>query len=61
KQVGEECAAKYGVQFLYHDWRPHYRDTIRISKELGLYRQPYCGCIYSEWERYGKNRWEEKK
>jgi predicted adenine nucleotide alpha hydrolase (AANH) superfamily ATPase len=25
-----------------------------MSKELGLYRQKYCGCVYSEMERYGK-------
>lgn len=60
KQSGEEYSLQYGVGFLYYDWRPYYRETITRSKEMGLYRQPYCGCIYSEWERYGKNRWEER-
>lgn len=52
KEVGKNCGEKYGVPFLYYDWRPHYPDTIKRSKELGLYRQPYCGCLFSEWERY---------
>jgi predicted adenine nucleotide alpha hydrolase (AANH) superfamily ATPase len=52
--TGEACAEKYGVPFMYYDWRDKYPDTIRRSKELELYRQPYCGCIYSEWERYKK-------
>lgn len=54
KTVGEECAKKYGVPFLYYDWRDKYPETIKRSRELELYRQPYCGCIYSEWERYKK-------
>jgi len=52
RAVGENCAEKYGVPFLYRDWRPHYSETVNRSKELGLYRQPYCGCLFSEWERY---------
>lgn len=54
KAVGEDCADKYGIPFLYYDWRDKYHDTIKRSKELDLYRQPYCGCIYSEWDRYKK-------
>lgn len=56
RQMGEECAERYGVSFYYKDWRPFYADTIKISKELGLYRQPYCGCLYSEWERYAGSK-----
>lgn len=54
RNIGEACAEKHGVPFLYYDWRDKYPETIRRSKELELYRQPYCGCIYSEWERYKK-------
>ncbi|MFQ5586232.1 MAG: epoxyqueuosine reductase QueH, partial [Thermodesulfobacteriota bacterium] len=50
--IGEEAARKYGVPFYYDDFRPGWREGIRESKEMGLYRQQYCGCIYSEKERY---------
>jgi predicted adenine nucleotide alpha hydrolase (AANH) superfamily ATPase len=36
------------------DFRPGFHEGMKISKELGLYRQKYCGCIYSEMERYVK-------
>lgn len=48
----EEAAEKLGIPFLYRDFRPGWQEGIRRSKELGLYRQQYCGCIYSEKERY---------
>ena len=44
KETSALFAKKYGVGFYYED----------ISKELELYRQPYCGCIFSEEERYSK-------
>lgn len=52
RQKAEESAERYGVQFLYRDFRPGWQEGIRRSKELGLYRQQYCGCVYSEKERY---------
>jgi epoxyqueuosine reductase len=48
----EAAAEQHGVSFLYRDFRPGWQEGIRRSKELGLYRQQYCGCIYSEKERY---------
>jgi predicted adenine nucleotide alpha hydrolase (AANH) superfamily ATPase len=51
-ELGERLAEKYGVKFHYADFRTGWRQGIDISKELGLYRQQYCGCIYSEKERY---------
>ena len=51
-ELGEQLASKYGVKFHYADFRSGWRQGIDISKELGLYRQQYCGCIYSEKERY---------
>ncbi len=47
-----EAAARHGVPFLYRDFRVGWQEGIRRSKELGLYRQQYCGCIYSERDRY---------
>ena len=52
RQMGEAAAEREGVGFHYQDFRPGWQQGIEISKELELYRQPYCGCIYSEQERY---------
>jgi predicted adenine nucleotide alpha hydrolase (AANH) superfamily ATPase len=51
-RAGEEAASRHGVEFVSRDFRPRVMDGVRESKELGLYRQQYCGCVYSEWERY---------
>lgn len=52
RKKAEEAAEKQGIPFLYRDFRPGWQEGIRCSKESGLYRQQYCGCIYSEKERY---------
>jgi len=52
RQQAEAAALRHGVSFLYRDFRPGWQEGIKRSKELGLYRQQYCGCIYSEQERY---------
>jgi len=54
RELGEAIGARHGVAFHYDDYRRGWQEGIRISKEVGLYRQQYCGCIYSEKERYGK-------
>lgn len=54
KETGEDIAQKQGVRFAFEDLRPRYGESRRVSKELDLYRQKYCGCIYSEWERFSK-------
>ncbi|MGI6684976.1 MAG: epoxyqueuosine reductase QueH [Bacillota bacterium] len=56
KKVGEELAEEYQISFFYHDFRDGYREGVNISREMGLYRQPFCGCIYSERDRYRKER-----
>jgi epoxyqueuosine reductase len=43
-----------GVPFLYRDFRLGWKEGVKESKRMGLYRQQYCGCIYSEKERYFK-------
>jgi predicted adenine nucleotide alpha hydrolase (AANH) superfamily ATPase len=58
RETGETVSKKYGVPFYYEDFRVGWKEGIRLSKEKNLYRQQYCGCIYSEWERY---RHVEKK
>lgn len=53
REIGESVARERGVRFYYRDFREGWKEGIEESKELGLYRQNYCGCIYSEAERYG--------
>jgi hypothetical protein len=48
---GTRAAAVFGVRFLYEDLRPLYPESRRLSRELGLYRQKYCGCLTSKSER----------
>jgi len=52
REKAEEASQQHNIAFLYRDFRPGWQEGIRRSKELGLYRQQYCGCIYSEKERY---------
>ena len=52
KVQGRKAATKHGVEFIYRDLRPLYKESRRLSREWGLYQQKYCGCIVSEWERY---------
>ncbi len=54
KETAEHFAKQYGVEFFYEDFRPGWQEGIDICNSLGLYRQPYCGCIFSEEERYSK-------
>ena len=49
---GHQLAAQYRLIFIDQDFRPGWQEGIQISKEMGLYRQQYCGCIYSEKDRY---------
>lgn len=55
KICGSKLSQKYGVDFVYRDFREGWQYGIDKSIELGMYRQPYCGCIYSEQERYDKS------
>lgn len=55
RRTAEHFAQKYDVKFYYEDFRPGWQEGIDISLELGLYRQPYCGCVFSEEERYTKS------
>lgn len=52
--IGESVGTSYGVPLLYRDFREGWKEGIEISKGLNMYRQSYCGCIYSEKERYYK-------
>ncbi len=54
KDVGFNLETKYGVKFYYEDFRLGYKEGIKLSHDYNLYRQNYCGCIYSEKERFYK-------
>jgi predicted adenine nucleotide alpha hydrolase (AANH) superfamily ATPase len=53
KAIGQELSEKYAIPFLYEDFRKGWKEGIEASKAIGMYRQPYCGCIMSEHERFG--------
>jgi predicted adenine nucleotide alpha hydrolase (AANH) superfamily ATPase len=59
QEIGQAVGEETGVPFLHRDWRDGWSEGVEASKALGLYRQPYCGCIYSEWERYVPRRANE--
>lgn len=54
QRTARHFAEKYGLEFYYEDFRPGWQEGIDISLELGIYRQPYCGCVFSEEERFTK-------
>ena len=54
KEVAERAAAEYGVAFLYQDFRPLFKEGQDFAREHGFYMQKYCGCVFSEEERYLK-------
>ena len=54
KSIGESIGKSVGVPFYYEDFRAGWKEGIETSKQLGMYRQQYCGCIYSEKDRYYK-------
>jgi predicted adenine nucleotide alpha hydrolase (AANH) superfamily ATPase len=55
QSIGEAIGKSVGVEFLYQDFRGGWKEGIEESKQLKMYRQQYCGCIYSEKERYCKS------
>ncbi len=60
RHKAEQLAEQHKIPFYYHDFREGWQQGIDMSKEMDLYRQSYCGCIYSEQERYDK-RCRKKK
>lgn len=58
KELGRTIGEEEGVEFLYQDFREGFREGQKRAKDLGIYRQPYCGCIFSERDRY---RYQKRK
>lgn len=55
-EIGQEVGEEVGVEFYYRDLRAGFRESRQMARDLNLYRQKYCGCVYSEWERFCKVR-----
>jgi predicted adenine nucleotide alpha hydrolase (AANH) superfamily ATPase len=55
-EIGHDLARQNGLTFIDEDFRPGFRRSQALAKEYGLYRQGYCGCIYSEKDRYYKGK-----
>lgn len=52
RRTAEEAAERFEIPFFYEDFRPGYQRGVDISLAMGLYRQQYCGCVFSERDRY---------
>jgi epoxyqueuosine reductase len=52
RSIAEDAAKRHGIPFFYEDFRRGWSEGQQAAKAMGLYRQPYCGCIYSERDRY---------
>ncbi len=49
-EEGQRAAEAVGVTYVHRDFRGHYPEATRRSRELGMYRQNYCGCVLSDVE-----------
>ena len=54
-EIAQNIAKKYDIQFLYRDFRVGFREGQNEARELGLYMQKYCGCVFSEEMRYNSH------
>lgn len=56
--IGSEMGDRYGIKYLYSDFKKKngYKRSIELSKQYGLYRQNYCGCVYSAMAAAKKNK-----
>ena len=53
-EIGRELAGEFGLKFIDDDWRCGFRDAQQAAREKNIYRQKYCGCVFSEKERFAK-------
>lgn len=56
QRIAQRAGEEYGVAFVYRNFRPYFREGQQAARDLGLYMQKYCGCIFSEEERYQKKK-----
>lgn len=53
-RIGSELDKEYGVKFIDSDWREGFREAQQFARENDIYRQKYCGCVFSQKERFCK-------
>ena len=53
-ETAQRAAKEFGVEFLYRDFRPYFKAGQQFAREHEFYMQKYCGCVFSEEERYLK-------
>lgn len=51
-ELGNSLAKEFHLEFISHEFKKFYSRGRKVAKSLGLYRQNYCGCLFSELERY---------
>ena len=61
KKLCEDLSKEFGIDFLYRDFRVGFEEGHQKAYEMGLYLQKYCGCIFSEEDRYSKQIRKEKE
>ncbi|MDI6916405.1 MAG: epoxyqueuosine reductase QueH [Thermoplasmatales archaeon] len=54
KNIGESIGKQNNIRFYYEDFRKWHEQGKKEASSLSLYRQRYCGCIFSEKERFGR-------
>lgn len=61
-EIGESLQAEYGIKWLPSDFKKKngYKRSIELSAEYDLYRQDFCGCVYSKAERERSIKQENK-
>ena len=60
-EIANELSKEYDIPFIYQDFREGFRIGQQMARDAGLYMQKYCGCIYSEEERYMKQIMKDKE
>ena len=61
KEIAEKIAKEFEIDFYYEDFREFYREGQEKARKMEIYMQKYCGCIFSEEERYEKQIEKDKK
>ena len=61
KKLCEDLSKEFGIDFLYRDFRVGFEEGHQKAYEMGLYLQKYCGCVFSEEDRYSKQIRKEKE
>ena len=56
KAAAEKYAQKYNIDFFYRDFRPYFKEGQEKAREAEIYMQKYCGCVFSEEDRYTKRK-----